>query len=355
MAAMLSADARSVHETASNRRISTSTSLLVVESITLDPLDRALVHALHVHPRATFRQLGDVLGASDQTVARRYRRLREEDAVRVVGRLDARRMGYVDWVLRLQCTPDAAPAIAAALAARDDTSWIRLASGGTEVVCAVQVRDVEQRDALLLRKLPGTRQITTIRAHWVLNLFRGGPRLWEGTLALDDAQVAALRPAAVVPPDGAAPPALDAGDWRLVGALARDGRAGYADLAAETGLHESTVRRRLEQLQADGALYFDVDVDDRRIGIDANAMLYMSVAPAALVATGEALAAHPEVPFVAATTGVHNLVASVACRDASALYDYLTLRVGAIREIDAIETVPMLRTFKRAGPMATPR
>lgn len=327
-----------------------------MESTTLDRLDRALVHALHVHPRASFRQLGEALGTSDQTVARRYRRLREEDAVRVVGRLDAWRMGFVDWLLRLQCTSDAAPAIAAALAARDDTSWVRLASGGTEVMCAVQLSDAEQRDALLLRKLPGTRQITAISAHWVLNLFCGGPDVWTALLELDDDAVAALRPTAVTTPShGIAPPTLDAGDRRLVGALAHDGRAGYAELAAATGLHESTVRRRLEQLQADGALYFDVDVDSRRIGIGAHAMLFMSVAPAALVATGEALAGHPEVPFAAATTGAHNLIASVACRDASALYDYLTLRVGAIREIDAIETVPMLRTFKRSGPMAEPR
>lgn len=319
----------------------------------VDPLDRALIHALHVHHRASFRQLGDVLGVSDQTVARRYRRLREEGTVQVLGRLDARRLGFVDWLLRLQCTPDAAPAVAAALARRDDTSWIRLASGGTEVQCAVQARSPEQRDALLLRKLPGTRQVTAISAHWVLHLFRGGPTGWAGaTDALTAEQVTALRAGLppVDPPSGA-PLVLDGDDERLVAALAVDGRTGFAELAATTGLHESTVRRRVEHLQARGALYFDVDVDAAHYGINAQAMLYMSVAPADLVTVGTALAQHPEVPFAAATTGPHNLVASVSCPDAHALYDYLTLRVGTLDAVDAVETVPTLRTFKRAGAL----
>ena len=36
------------------------------------------------------------------------------------------------------------------------------------------------------------------------------------------------------------------------------------------------------------------------------------------------LAAHPEVPFAAATTGSTNLFASVLCPDASALYTFRT-------------------------------
>jgi DNA-binding Lrp family transcriptional regulator len=346
------------------RRLSTRISLISVEITLLDDLDHALVHALSVHPRATFRQLGDVLGASDQTIARRYRRLREQEAVRVVGRLNAPRMGYVDWLLRLQCTPDAAPAIAAAIAARDDTSWIRLASGGTEVMCAVQARDAEQRDALLLRKLPSTRQVTSVAALWVLHVYRGGLAPWAGSArpptsggvrTLDDGQVAALRAlAGPVPQPAGEPVGIDADDRRLLDALARDGRTGFAELAAATGLHESTARRRMEHLQATGALYFDVDVDSARLGIMASAMLYLSVAPGAVVATGEALAEHEAVRFAAATTGPHNLVASVACRDATALYEYLTLQAGALPAVEAIETVPVLRTFKRSGPLASP-
>ncbi|HEY8980991.1 MAG TPA: AsnC family protein, partial [Streptomyces sp.] len=48
----------------------------------LDGLDRALVHALHVDGRVAFSRVGEVVGVSGQTVARRYRRLREEAGLR---------------------------------------------------------------------------------------------------------------------------------------------------------------------------------------------------------------------------------------------------------------------------------
>jgi AsnC-type helix-turn-helix domain len=50
----------------------------------LDVVDRRLLHALGINGRASFRLIASVIGASEQTVARRYRRLREEGVVRVL-------------------------------------------------------------------------------------------------------------------------------------------------------------------------------------------------------------------------------------------------------------------------------
>ena len=71
----------------------------------LDDVDRSLVHALQVDGRAPFGRIAEVLGVSDQTIARRYRRLRSAGALRVVGSVDARRLGYASWAIRLRCAP----------------------------------------------------------------------------------------------------------------------------------------------------------------------------------------------------------------------------------------------------------
>jgi len=53
----------------------------------LDAIDRQIVHILAIEPRASFRTVADVAGISDQTAARRYRRLCESAGLRVlVGR-----------------------------------------------------------------------------------------------------------------------------------------------------------------------------------------------------------------------------------------------------------------------------
>ena len=68
----------------------------------LDTVDRQLLHALTMAPRASFRLLAAVLGVSDQTVARRYRRLADTAGLRVFGLIDGPRAGWVDWLVRLQ-------------------------------------------------------------------------------------------------------------------------------------------------------------------------------------------------------------------------------------------------------------
>jgi DNA-binding Lrp family transcriptional regulator len=133
-----------------------------VEVITLDSVDRQIVHLLTVQPRAPFRTIAEVTQISDQTAARRYKRLVEQAGLRVLGVLDGARLGWTDWFVRLQTTPGSANSIAEALAGRHDTSWVRLASGGTEVSCTLHARSYEQRDALFLHGLPGSRRVVQI-------------------------------------------------------------------------------------------------------------------------------------------------------------------------------------------------
>ena len=64
-----------------------------MESITIDLLDRRIIHALYLDPRAPFSRLAEVLGSSEPTVSRRYRRLYYGRILRVVGQLDSQQIG----------------------------------------------------------------------------------------------------------------------------------------------------------------------------------------------------------------------------------------------------------------------
>jgi DNA-binding Lrp family transcriptional regulator len=337
-----------------------------VRTSQLDEVDRQLLHALVVAPRASFRVLAGVLGVSDQTVARRYRRLAEAVGLRVFGLVHGPNAGWVSWLVRIQAAPGSAQRIADTLAQRDDTWWVRLYSGGTEIFCVLHARTPEQRNALFLRGLPGSRHVTGITAHSVLHVFT--PVEYIGYAgALSDAQQAALRaagpdqaPAEVVafsalgaPGAGAAwaqgRATLRAEDDPLLAELARDGRATVAELAAATRWHESTVRRRIEELRLAGLLYFDIDIDDAALGVDVSVMLWLKIDPACLDAAGRAIAEHPEIPFAAATTGATNLAASAIFPDTRHLYAYLTTRLAGLPGLQSVETAPVIGTVKRLG------
>ncbi|MFF1718567.1 Lrp/AsnC family transcriptional regulator [Streptomyces sviceus] len=316
----------------------------------LDDLDRGLIHALHIDGRVPFSRIASVLGVSAQTVARRYRRLRAESGLRVVGLTDPHQAGRTQWLVRLAVTPRSARDIAEALVRRRDTSWVKSASGGTEIVAVVHAPNDSAADrSLLLYDIPRTAGITAVSAHCLLHTYVGGSANWPRSAeALDEDQQRVLREG--VAADGA-PRQPGAGDAELLAALEKDGRAGQGELARATGWAPATVGRRLAELRAGGALFFDVEVDAGLFEVTTRALLWMSVPPSRLERVAAELSGHDELAFLAATTGPTNLVAQALCRDPADLHRYLTRRLGALEEIRSLETSPVLRNLKAASPV----
>lgn len=331
------------------RRIPACLSLVETDAVTLDEVDRSLVHALQIDGRASFRTIGQALGVSENTVARRYRRLRTTGVLRVIGTFNGARLGYSAWTIRLRCTPDAAGAIATALAKRTDTSFVHLLSGGTEISFSTQTRSNDESDASLLHQLPRTARVTAVSAHLLLDHYVL-PHHWTGLASLTPEQATLLTP----PPSDDSPVDLGDGDQNLLSALARDGRASHAELAAATGWSDSTVRRRIAALRRAGVLSFLVDIPSAALGFRAEARLWMTVQPSQLTTVGAAMAKHPETSLVAMTTGPTNLLAAVNCRDTQDLSRYLTERIASLDAIRTMETAPVIRTLKRAGTLLLP-
>jgi DNA-binding Lrp family transcriptional regulator len=145
----------------------------MAESVSIDATDRAVIRALQLAPRGSFSRIGEVLGLSEQTVARRYRRLCGEGVLRVVALVNPAALGQSTWMIRVRCRPDGPTAIADALARRDDVSWVTLGAGGSEVVCSLRSRSRQQRDELLLQRLPRTAPVLDVAASVVLHRFIG--------------------------------------------------------------------------------------------------------------------------------------------------------------------------------------
>jgi DNA-binding Lrp family transcriptional regulator len=316
-----------------------------MESDTFDALDLRLLSALEVNARASFSRIGQVLGVSDQTVARRYRRLCDEGGLRVVAVRDLVALGMDEWMLRLRCVPDTALAIADALAQRPDTNWIALASGGTEVICGSRPHTPGDRDDLLLGKLPRTPSVVEIRAHQLLYRFYGGPSGWlKKFRALAPDEIAALRPEPVPVPG---PARITPEDEPLVVALEREGRATYPELQRAAGRSESAVKRRLATLVASGAVYLDVEYHPEVLGHPLAAALWITAAPAALHSVGEALGRHEEIAYATATAGPSNLMATAVFKNTAALYAYLSGPLGCLEGVQHVEVTPYLRRVKQ--------
>ncbi|MEO8888289.1 MAG: Lrp/AsnC family transcriptional regulator [Jatrophihabitantaceae bacterium] len=324
---------------------------LIGNSAVLDRLDGQLVRALQLDPRAAFAHVADALEVSEQTIARRYRRLRREGLLRVTGAVDPRALGLTDWLIRLRCRPDGASPVAEALARREDVSWVTITSGGSEVLFALRSRTEADREDLLVRRLPKSAPVLDIAASVILYRYIGSDAAdWPGFRdALTPDQVRRLTATPAVA--GTRDARLDAADHVLLDRLAHDGRTSYAVLARASGLTVGRVMRRVAALRCAGVVYFDVDIAAAAIGYPVTASLWLSVRPADLDRIGRRIAECDEVQFAAAITGRSNLVATITCADLDALHGFVTGQLAAIAGITAYELVPVLRRVKQAGAL----
>jgi DNA-binding Lrp family transcriptional regulator len=270
--------------------------------------------------------------------------------VRVAGVLNPRALGQTAWLVRLRCRPDGTPRVAAALAQREDVSWVTINSGGAEVQFSLRSRSERDSEDLLVHRLPRTAQVLDVAASVIMR--RYGANDWQGVRdALTDAQVRALGgPSKPLDAPGT-PVELEPGDNALLDLLVRDGRASYTELARAAGTSAGRVMRRVEALETAGALYFDVDIADAAVGPFAAASLWLQVPPACLEPVGVALGGHEEAQFVAAISGDDNLVAEIGATSMDGLHEYLTTKLAAIEGITRYKITPTQRSVKQAGAL----
>ncbi|MFJ9778853.1 Lrp/AsnC family transcriptional regulator [Amycolatopsis sp. NPDC101161] len=314
----------------------------------VDRIDTQVLHALQCHPRVTFRRLAQLIGVSEQTVARRYQALRRDGVLRVLGRVAPASRRHDEWVARIRCRPDRVDAVADALARRSDVSFAHVTSGGAEVMCLVRAGAGTD---VLLQRLPKSVSVLGVRIDLLLHRFGPpGTSDWTGYDGrLTPEQEQALR--AELPPVTGPPVEPAAEDAPLLAMLARDGRAAHSRLARETGWTQTRVARRLEVLESSGTLYYDVDLLPERLGYHSHATVWIRVAPRHLEEVGEELARHDEVAVTLAVSGPDNLMAVVICRDSDGLYRYLTTRIAKLRAIEGYEVSVRVRPLKQAGSL----
>ena len=331
------------------------------ETSTLDPVDRRIIRCIQLAPRIPFRAAAEIMGVSEQTVARRYRRLVRSGVLRVTAIVNPEALGQSNWMVRARCRPSGAEALGRALAQRDDVSWVTLLAGGSEIICTLRARTSAARDDLLIERLPRSAPVLDIEASMVLRRFVGsgvaGADEWTllGDMLTAD-QTRAVRAWAeggIVDRRRTARVSLTTEDSMLLDALTADGRASFATLGEAARVAETRAARRLRSLFEAGAVFLDVDVSAHALGYDSVATVWLTVAPADLDRVGRAVADLTRVAYAAAITGRQNITASIVCRDTAEIYDCVTTDIGAIPGIGSIEISPVLRHLKQAGALTT--
>lgn len=331
----------------------------MVDSVGLEQDDVRILRALQIDPRIGFAAMASVLGLSEPTVGRRYRRMVRQGVVRVTGVVDPGVLGQSQWMVRLRCRPGSGAALAEAIAQRVDVSWVALGGAGSEITCAVRSRSQEQRDDLLGQKLPRAASVIDLQASVVMRKFLGGRRRYWAALSgsLTPEEESALgstdNPYVEGPIVSREPVRLSVADEKMLATLAADGRASLVDLASSADLTPGRASRRLQALLANRLAYLHVEIAPATLGYQVQANLWLRVHPSEVKNVGSTLARMPEVGFTAALSGPHNLHATVHCHDLDEMFEFTSGRVGALPGVESMEVSPVFRQIKQAGTLVS--
>ncbi len=141
---------------------------------------------------------------------------------------------------------------------------------------------------------------------------------------------------------------MDAIDQRLISILRHDGRRSISDLALELGVSRSTVRARIEKLEAGGAIIgYTVVLRADAVSPPVRGLTMIEVEGRMLDRVIDGLIGFPEVGAVHTTNGRWDLVVELSAQSLTDL-DVVLRRLRMVQGITASETTLLLATPRSA-------
>jgi len=151
---------------------------------------------------------------------------------------------------------------------------------------------------------------------------------------------------------------LDETDRAIVACLQFDGRMPFTDIAADIGISEGAVRRRVKRLVEERLLQIVGVVEPRLLNWQAPAMIGVTVEAGQVDAAAEAIARFPEVTYLFMASGGFDLFVEVYCKDREHMASFLSQRLQQVPGVERTETFMILKMYKlsyRWGETEPPR
>ncbi|GAA2264686.1 AsnC family transcriptional regulator [Streptomyces ruber] len=315
----------------------------------LDETDLAIAHALQIAPRASWTAVGEVLGLSAVTAARRWGRISQRGTAWVTATgSPALWRSLCNAFVDVDCEPAERGRVALALARDPRTKSVMEVAGGRDIHVNVIAHDLPALSRFVLGHVSGLPGVVRVNTQVNTRILTAGND-WRLD-ALSRAQQSRLQSLADgTAPRTAVPGPLGQPDRELLLALAVDGRLPVTDLAERLGTSQTSVRRRLARLERSGAVAFRSEIAQHLTGWPVTSLLWGRVPVARRRQVCERLGRMPDVRLLTATSGETNVFLSAWLHSVDSVLD-LEDRIGAeCPELEIAEHGIVLRTVKRQG------
>lgn len=141
---------------------------------------------------------------------------------------------------------------------------------------------------------------------------------------------------------------MDELDLAIVRRLQTDGRKPYTEIAQELGVSEGTIRNRVSRLVENRILQIVGMVDPYQLGLDAPALIGVTLEPEDWDPAISVIANFEEVSYLVLVSGEFDLMVEVMCRDRDHLAKFLNEKLRRVPGVVRTQSFTILRTYKMA-------
>jgi len=139
---------------------------------------------------------------------------------------------------------------------------------------------------------------------------------------------------------------LDDLDRKIVRRLQYNGRAPFTEIAAELGVSEGAVRRRVKRLADSGVLQVVGIVEPQFLGWNAAGMIAVTVESGQIEGVADQIAQFPEVTYLFMVSGEFDLFVEVYCRDTEHFVYFLNQKLQRVPGVQRTQTFMILKMYK---------
>lgn len=144
----------------------------------------------------------------------------------------------------------------------------------------------------------------------------------------------------------AASTSVDELDLKLIRILQDNPRAPYSTIARLSDVHESTVKRRIDDLIAREIIFPAMIANVQALGYGTRATIMLKVDVKHLNEVAERISEFPETAYVSIAAGRFNINCLIAVPALEDLNVFLTDRIGSLEGVNDVEVVVNTRVLK---------
>jgi DNA-binding Lrp family transcriptional regulator len=316
----------------------------------LDELDRRLIGALHLAPRATWDDIGAVLSADAGTLKRRYDRLHEARMVRVIGQADwGMHSTAMPVHVFLDITGETPLAVLYRLRDLPHLQLLAQISGDYPLYAVVHAPSEAATSEAIDRmfSVPGVRRVKALPA---LSTLRRGitwdPQFLTGTERAGLLELTGTRPEGTAT---ATPPAkpLSEAERTVVAQLLQDSRASAASIGRAAGLATSTAHRVVRRVLDERWVQPRLEIVSDWLGFQTPFVLRLRIAPGETPDVMRRIDRLPQTRLAAHVASDMSVLATGLVTDRSALALFVDNELARIPGILAASVDVMLAEPRR--------